>query len=125
MTSLEKLLAEVRELDEKAVKGPWDINHQKGLGNWRHRLYESPPGAIYSEAENHEASDEQLAATDLLVARYRTLAPKLAEIVELFERVTCKVSGPHLARLSSHVLVELELLASKAFDRAEEIAGRE
>lgn len=118
-TNLEKLLAEVRELDGKAIKGPWAVeaDHEYTVyapGD-RYVGKDGAPGCFGIVAENiypKEIAD--------LIARYRTLAPKLAEIVALYES-TLEFA---LDSIPADQTVACDVV-EQAWLMAEQIAGRQ
>lgn len=88
MTDTKKLVAEVRELDATATAGPWEWE-RRGIDGDVATLF-SPPtmtGGHYLNLVNTQADewDHNGAANRTLIARYRTLAPQLAEALERVE----------------------------------------
>jgi hypothetical protein len=73
MTPLEKLLAEVRELDEKATKGPWEYIVRKGFPTITSEGFRRSTEPFFDVSGDADA---------IFCARARTLLPELAEAAD-------------------------------------------
>lgn len=91
MSDVAKLIARVRELDAGATPGPW-VEMTTGRETYIEAPAAKDGNGIYIVAYA-DATDRQTAADFALAAKYRTIAPKLAdmlaramECVEYFSR---------------------------------------
>lgn len=107
MTTIQSLIARVRELDEKATKGPWGL------------------ACPFADENSWGYAIKSLKDANL-IAEYRTAAPILAEALEIalefIERI--EMFGPHDALAKTTGLASPEQFASEAIATAKEALAK-
>ena len=113
MSKVDELIARVRELDAKATPGPWDAEGSGGIHMDGTRDYYTIE-TIEVRHLNQFARSKNGEANANLVAHYRTLAPKLADMLErAMEELEC-------VRVSSSFRIRQD--AADAIDEIEAMA---
>lgn len=82
------LIDQVLKLDAEATKGDW-YEHANGSSVWTTHMLDQETKPSLCVANVHGRSDEEMVDNCLLIALYRTAAPKLAKAVD---RVKARIS---------------------------------
>lgn len=88
----DELIAEVRRLSEAATAGPWEpyrcsSSYEKGACGISHNNDISYCNLVVADTDREECTHSAITEEDAdLIARYRTLAPQLADRLEAAER---------------------------------------
>lgn len=106
VNNLERILAEVEELDGKATKGPWKIRNLIPIDKFQVRSHIIVQSGQLSSHPDYDSE---------FMARARILLPKMAEIIEVLEEGW--LQSFDCSRDPGHSNI------NDAFKRAEEIAG--